>query len=91
MRHIASDREARIRHIIVHYWYPLGVSEMLKAPGRYDSFIKGVCELVTSGASQGELTRYLGAPDTPTKQIPPHHKEVFLVARKICALGTTSE
>ena len=89
MGHHAGAGDALIQHIIVHYWHPLGVSAMVKDPGKYDSFLKGLCEVVRIGASTTELAKYLAAPETSSRKVPPERERVILgVAQKICALET---
>lgn len=86
---MASERDALIRHIICHHWHDLGVSAMVKAPGKYDSFMQGLCEVVGSGGSSGELANYLAGPDASSKKETRETNELFLlVAKKICSLNT---
>ncbi len=86
---MVSERDALIRHIIVHYWRPLGVSAMVKAPGKYDSFVQGLCEVVRTGASSAELAKYLAGPESSSKKAPSQRDELILiVAQKIYALNT---
>lgn len=86
---MTSQRDALIRHIICHHWHPLGVSGMVKAPGKYDSFVQGLCEVVGSGASSGELAKYLSGRGASSKKATSQQDELFaVVARKICALNT---
>lgn len=86
---MVKERDVLIRHIIVHYWHPLGMSAMVKAPGKYDSFVQGLCEVVGTGASSAELAKYLAGPESSSKKVVPQRDELILiVARKICALNT---
>ena len=86
---MTSERDALIRHIIVHYWHPLGVSAMVKAPGKYDSFVQGLCEVVQTGASSAELAKYLAGSESSSKKVTPQRDELILVvAQKICSLNT---
>jgi hypothetical protein len=62
---------------------------MVKAPGKYDSFVQGLCEVVRTGASSAELAKYLAGPESSSKKVTPQRDELILVvAQKISALNT---
>ncbi len=61
-----EDRERRareiqeaIRHVLLHEWDPLGVSQCPEAQDEYDSYVGGVYRLLASGAAVAEIDQHL--------------------------------
>src|SRR6266481_5881304 len=61
-----EDRERRpreiqeaIRHVLLHEWDPLGVSQCPETQDEYDSYVGGVYRLLASGASVAEIDQHL--------------------------------
>src|SRR5437899_1449342 len=62
-----EDRERRareiqeaIRHVLLHEWDPLGVSQCPEAQDEYDSYVSGVYRLLASGASVAAIDQHVG-------------------------------
>ena len=49
----------QIRHVLLATWDPIGVKDEPNAQDEYDGYIGRLYELLTSNASDAELTEYL--------------------------------
>ncbi len=49
----------QIRHVLLAIWDPIGVKDEPNAQDEYDGYIGRLYELLTSNASDAELTEYL--------------------------------
>ncbi len=49
----------QIRHVLLAIWDPIGVKDEPNAKDEYDGYIGRIYELLTSDASDTELTEYL--------------------------------
>jgi hypothetical protein len=58
-KHAARGAKQQIDSILWEVWDPIGVNKISPARDEYSGYVNGVFQLLTSGASDGELAQHL--------------------------------
>ena len=54
----------KVREGLHYQWDPIGIAAYSNEMGEYDSYVPGLCKLITEGASQTQILEYLWTAET---------------------------
>ena len=78
-----------IRHVLLHDWDPIGISDFPEARDEYNGYVDGVYKLLVSGATVRDVAAHLAQIERDTLGLSTSLEGPRDIAEKLCALSVT--
>lgn len=79
-----SDPYESVRRAVHADWDPIGVAEFGAETGEYDSYIPGLCELLSRHAPEKEVFEYLWTVETESLGLEGNRQATERFAKRLC-------
>lgn len=85
-----SDLYESVRRAVHADWDPIGVAELAREMGEYDSYVPRLCELLSKQASEKEVLEYLWAVETESFGLEGDRQATERFAKRLCDLAAVA-
>ena len=85
---VLSELYETVRRAVHSDWDPIGVSDLTDQMGEYDSYVPGLCDLLSKNASEKEVFDYLRTVETESIGLQGNREATERFASWLCSLTT---
>ncbi len=90
MKSAMSELYETVRRAVHSDWDPIGVSDLTDQMGEYDSYVPGLCDLLSKNASEKEVFDYLWTVETESIGLQGNREATERFASWLCSAGVAS-
>jgi hypothetical protein len=82
----ADSRHSAIRQILLEDWDPIGIKHIPEAQDEYDAYVPQVEQLLSQGASIGQIFEYLWELETQHMALPGDQERTKRIAERLARI-----